>query len=74
MFSDLEHGVGDLDHVGTALSRSESQQRPDLRNVHTALILKGLLLQHSLRIGQEFDPRGAGRARTDDDQIMSPGL
>lgn len=71
MFSDREQGVGHFDHVLTALRGRKSQQCSDLRSVYTALILKGLWLRHMSRIGDKLNTRGAGRARTDGDQMMS---
>ena len=74
MISNLLHGVYHFNHVSETLSRREPQERPYLRHIYATLILKRLKLRHSSRIGQKFEACGAGRARTDDDQIMSPGL
>jgi hypothetical protein len=71
VFPDREHGIGYFNHVGATLSWREPQQCPNLRSVYPTLILDGLLLEHVSRIGQEVDLRGAARARTDDDRIMS---
>jgi hypothetical protein len=64
-------GVYHFNHMSKTLSRRELQQRSDLRHIDATLILQRLQLGHSLRICQEFEGGGAGRARTDDDQIMS---
>ena len=72
--SDREHGVCHLNHVSAALHRREAQQRADVRGIHFALIFQSLPLCHNHRTGLKFQTCGAGRARTDDYQIMSPGL
>ena len=55
MVTDRKHGVRDLNHVGTTLSRRESQQGTDLGSVHAALVLERLLLEHSISIGQDSE-------------------
>ena len=72
--SDREHGVRHLNHASAAFSRCEAQQRADVRGMHFALIFQSLPLCHNNRTGLKFLTCGAGRARTDDYQIMSPGL
>ena len=68
------HCIDHFNHVLKTFSRRELQQCPDLSDINATLIFKGLLHCHSQTIGPKFTCGGAGRARTDDDQIMSPGL
>ncbi len=67
------HSVDHFHHVGQTLRWGQPQQRPNVRHIHATLILEGLLLGHSPRIGEKSWLAGCVRP-TPDLRDQLPGI